>query len=276
MDEKEIKRLKEMCKSVREDIVTMTHDAGSGHPGGSLSAVEIMTALYFGGIMQVNPENPDWEDRDRFILSKGHVAPVVYSVLARRGFFPVSAMKTLRRMGSILQGHPHMASTPGLDCSAGSLGQGLSVANGIAMAFRKKQKKQRVYCLMGDGELQEGQIWEAAMTAPQHKLDNVCAIVDYNHVQLDGTIEEIKDLGDLALKWKAFGWNVIETDGNDIASVMDAFELAKTIKGRPSLILAHTIKGKGVSFMENDCNWHGTAPDDEQLAAALKEIREAE
>lgn len=265
-----------MCKSVREDIVTMTHDAGSGHPGGSLSAVEIMTALYFGGIMQVDPENPDWEDRDRFILSKGHVAPVVYSVLARRGFFPVSAMKTLRRMGSILQGHPHMASTPGLDCSAGSLGQGLSVANGIAMAFRKKQKKQRVYCLMGDGELQEGQIWEAAMTAPQHKLDNVCAIVDYNHVQLDGTIEEIKDLGDLALKWKAFGWNVIETDGNDIASVMDAFELAKTIKGRPSLILAHTIKGKGVSFMENDCNWHGTAPDDEQLAAALKEIREAE
>lgn len=276
MDEKEIKRLKEMCKSVREDIVTMTHDAGSGHPGGSLSAVEIMTALYFGGIMQVDPENPDWEDRDRFILSKGHVAPVVYSVLARRGFFPVSAMKTLRRMGSILQGHPHMASTPGLDCSAGSLGQGLSVANGIAMAFRKKQKKQRVYCLMGDGELQEGQIWEAAMTAPQHKLDNVCAIVDYNHVQLDGTIEEIKDLGDLALKWKAFDWNVIETDGNDIASVMDAFELAKTIKGRPSLILAHTIKGKGVSFMENDCNWHGTAPDDEQLAAALKEIREAE
>ncbi|WP_278503501.1 transketolase [Mitsuokella multacida] len=276
MDEKEIKRLKEMCKSVREDIVTMTHDAGSGHPGGSLSAVEIMTALYFGGIMQVDPENPDWEDRDRFILSKGHVAPVVYSVLARRGFFPVSAMKTLRRMGSILQGHPHMASTPGLDCSAGSLGQGLSVANGIAMAFRKKQKKQRVYCLMGDGELQEGQIWEAAMTAPQHKLDNVCAIVDYNHVQLDGTIEEIKDLGDLALKWKAFGWNVIETDGNDIASVMDAFELAKTIKGRPSMILAHTIKGKGVSFMENDCNWHGTAPDDEQLAAALKEIREAE
>lgn len=276
MDEKEIKRLKEMCKSVREDIVTMTHDAGSGHPGGSLSAVEIMTALYFGGIMQVDPENPDWEDRDRFILSKGHVAPVVYSVLARRGFFPVSAMKTLRRMGSILQGHPHMASTPGLDCSSGSLGQGLSVANGIAMAFRKKQKKQRVYCLMGDGELQEGQIWEAAMTAPQHKLDNVCAIVDYNHVQLDGTIEEIKDLGDLALKWKAFGWNVIETDGNDIASVMDAFELAKTIKGRPSLILAHTIKGKGVSFMENDCNWHGTAPDDEQLAAALKEIREAE
>lgn len=276
MDEKEIKRLKEMCKSVREDIVTMTHDAGSGHPGGSLSAVEIMTVLYFGGIMQVDPENPDWEDRDRFILSKGHVAPVVYSVLARRGFFPVSAMKTLRRMGSILQGHPHMASTPGLDCSAGSLGQGLSVANGIAMAFRKKQKKQRVYCLMGDGELQEGQIWEAAMTAPQHKLDNVCAIVDYNHVQLDGTIEEIKDLGDLALKWKAFGWNVIETDGNDIASVMDAFELAKTIKGRPSLILAHTIKGKGVSFMENDCNWHGTAPDDEQLAAALKEIREAE
>lgn len=276
MDEKEIKRLKEMCKSVREDIVTMTHDAGSGHPGGSLSAVEIMTVLYFGGIMQVDPENPDWEDRDRFILSKGHVAPVVYSVLARRGFFPVSAMKTLRRMGSILQGHPHMASTPGLDCSAGSLGQGLSVANGIAMAFRKKQKKQRVYCLMGDGELQEGQIWEAAMTAPQHKLDNVCAIVDYNHVQLDGTIEEIKDLGDLALKWKAFGWNVIETDGNDIASVMDAFELAKTIKGRPSLILAHTVKGKGVSFMENDCNWHGTAPDDEQLAAALKEIREAE
>jgi transketolase len=265
--------LLQTCKVVREDIINMIYHAGSGHPGGSLSAVETLVALYFGGIMQVDPSNPSWEGRDRFILSKGHVAPVLYSVLARKGFFSVEELNTLRKKGSMLQGHPHMTSTPGLDCSAGSLGQGLSVANGMALAFKYQRKKQRVYCLMGDGELQEGQIWEAAMTAPQHKLDNLCAIVDYNHVQLDGTIEDIKDLGDLVEKWKSFGWNVIEVNGNDIASVLYGFHLASTIKCRPSVLIAHTIKGKGVSFMENDCNWHGQAPNKEQWLTALEEIR---
>ena len=271
----EAKELKEMCRTVREDIVTMIHKAGTGHPGGSLSAVEIMTALYFGGVMKVDAKNPNWEERDRFILSKGHVAPVIYSVLARKGFFPVEELGTLRKFGSILQGHPHKDHTPGLECSAGSLGQGLSVANGIALAFKKLGKSQRVYCLMGDGELQEGQIWEAAMFAPQQKLDNVCAIVDYNHVQLDGTVEEIKSLDNLPARWNDFGWNVIEVDGHDVEAVINAFELAARMKGRPSVLIAHTVKGKGVSFMENNCNWHGNCPNAEQLAAALAEIRGA-
>ena len=254
------------------DILTMGHDAGSGHPGGSLSAAEIMTALYFGDVMHVDPENPDWEDRDRFILSKGHVAPVLYSVLARKGFFPTEELKTLRQFGSILQGHPHKMSTPGLDCSSGSLGQGLSVANGIAIGLKKQNKDSRVYCLLGDGELQEGQIWEAVMTAAQHKLDNVCAIVDYNHVQLDGTTEDIKDLGDLVEKWHAFGWNVIEVDGHNLEAVLKAFAMAAAFKGKPTVLIANTVKGKGVSFMENDCNWHGTAPNADQLAQALEEV----
>ena len=261
-----------MCRTVRMDILTMVHEAGSGHPGGSLSAAEIMTALYFGDVMHVDPENPDWEDRDRFILSKGHVAPVLYSVLARKGFFPTEELKTLRQFGSILQGHPHKMSTPGLDCSSGSLGQGLSVANGIAIGLKKQNKDSRVYCLLGDGELQEGQIWEAVMTAAQHKLDNVCAIVDYNHVQLDGTTEDIKDLGDLVEKWHAFGWNVIEVDGHNLEAVLKAFAMAAAFKGKPTVLIANTVKGKGVSFMENDCNWHGIAPNADQLAQALEEV----
>ena len=264
--------LLKMCRTVRTDILTMVHEAGSGHPGGSLSAAEIMTALYFGDVMRVDPQDPEWEGRDRFILSKGHVAPVVYSVLARKGFFSVEELKTLRKFGSILQGHPHMQSTPGLDCSSGSLGQGLSIANGLAIGFKKQKMDNRVYCLMGDGELQEGQIWEAVMTAAQNKLDNVCAIVDYNHVQLDGSTEEIKDLGDLTEKWHAFGWNVIEVDGHDIEAVLKAFAMAEAFKGKPTVLIANTIKGKGVSFMENDSNWHGTAPNADQLAQALNEI----
>ena len=261
-----------MCKTVRTDILTMVHEAGSGHPGGSLSAAEIMTALYFGDVMHVDPQNPDWEDRDRFILSKGHVAPVLYSVLARKGFFPVDQLWTLRRLGSILQGHPHRESTPGLDCSSGSLGQGLSISNGLAVGFKKQGMDNRVYCLLGDGELQEGQVWEAVMTAAQNKLDNVCAIVDYNRVQLDGDLAEIKDLGDLTAKWHDFGWNVIELDGHDMEQVLRAFEMAKAFKGKPSVLIANTVKGKGVSFMENDCNWHGNAPSAEQLEKALAEI----
>ncbi|MCD8198308.1 MAG: transketolase [Lachnospiraceae bacterium] len=261
-----------MSRTVRHDILTMIHEAKSGHPGGSLSATELMTVLYFGDILKVDPENPDWEGRDRFILSKGHVAPVLYSVLARKGFFPVKELHTLRRLGSCLQGHPHKGHTPGLDCSSGSLGQGLSIANGLALAFKLQKKENRVYCLMGDGELQEGQIWEAAMTAAQHRLDNLCAIVDYNHVQLDGTTESIKDLGDLGRKWQEFGWNVIDLNGHDVEEVLSAYHRAAEYKGAPTVLIAHTIKGKGVSFMENNCDWHGNAPDKEQLAQALKEI----
>ena len=271
-----ITELKAMSRTVREDILTMVHKAGSGHPGGSLSATDLMVGLYFGGMMKVDPQNPDWDGRDRFILSKGHVAPVVYSVLARKGFFPVEELGTLRRLGSILQGHPHKQSTPGLDCSSGSLGQGLSIANGLAIGFRKQNKSNRVYCLLGDGELQEGQVWEAVMTAAQNKLDNLCAIVDYNHVQLDGTTEQIKDLGDLAAKWHDFGWNVIQLNGHDMDQVLKAYEMAAAYKGKPSVLIADTVKGKGVSFMEGDCNWHGNAPNAQQLEQALAEIREGE
>ena len=263
--------LREMTKTIRSDIVTMIHKAGSGHPGGSLSAAELVTALYFE-VMKVDPKEPAWEGRDRFILSKGHVAPLIYSVLARKGFFPVEELWTLRRLGSILQGHPHKQSTPGLDCSSGSLGQGLSIANGLAIGFKKQGRANRVFCLMGDGELQEGQIWEAVMTAAQQKLDNLCGIVDFNQVQLDGNVPDIKDLGDLAAKWHDFGWNVIRLDGHDMEQVVRAFRMAEAYKGKPTVLIADTVKGKGVSFMENDCNWHGNAPDEAQLQAALKEI----
>lgn len=269
MDNKE---LQVMCRTVRSDIVTMVSKAGSGHPGGSLSAADLLVGLYFGGIIKIDPQNPDWAERDRFILSKGHTAPVLYSVLARKGFFPVGELWTLRRLGSSLQGHPHRESTPGLDCSSGSLGQGLSISNGLAIGFKKQGLDSRVYCLLGDGELQEGQVWEAVMTAAQHRLDNVCAIVDYNHVQLDGTVEEIKAMGDLCAKWHAFGWNVIELDGHNMDEVLRAFEMARAFKGKPTVLIANTVKGKGVSFMENDCNWHGNAPSPQQLEQALAEI----
>lgn len=272
----DIRELKRTAATVRTDILKMTHDAGSGHPGGSLSATDLMVGLYFGDIIRVNPEDPSWEGRDRFILSKGHVAPVLYSVLARKGFYPVSDLGTLRRLGSPLQGHPHMSSTKGLDCSSGSLGQGLSVANGLAIAFKKQNRPNRVYCLMGDGELQEGQIWEAVMTAAQHHLDNLCAIVDYNHVQLDGTVEEIKAMGDLCEKFHSFGWNIIELDGHDMEQVTEAYRMAMAFHGKPTVLIANTVKGKGVSFMENRCEWHGKAPNDEELAKALEEVCDRE
>lgn len=268
------KALQLTCAQVRTDILNMIHKAGSGHPGGSLSAVELMVGLYFGGVLRVRPQEPDWPERDRFILSKGHAAPVVYSVLGRMGFFPTAWFDTLRQLGSPLQGHPHADRVPGFDCSSGSLGQGLSIANGLAIGLKKRGSAARVYCLLGDGELQEGQVWEAAMTAAHLGLDNVCAIVDWNHVQLDGTVEEIKDVGDLRLKWGAFHWNVIACDGHDLDAVLDAYARAAACKGRPSVILAHTVKGKGVSFMENQCAWHGTAPNAAQLAQALAEIND--
>jgi len=265
-------QLEETCKTIRKDILKMTHLAGSGHPGGSLSAVELMVGLYFG-VLKHNSTDPNWEDRDRFILSKGHAAPVHYSVLSRTGYFSPEILDTLRKFGSILQGHPNMHKVPGLDCSSGSLGQGLSIANGLAMAAKMRKKDYRVYCLLGDGELQEGQIWEAAMTAPQHKLDNVCAMVDYNRVQLDGPISEIKELHPLTDKWKSFNWNVIEIDGHNIEEVMKAYEEAANTKGKPSVIIARTIKGKGVSFMENKAEWHGKSPNSKEYEAAIAEIR---
>lgn len=264
--------LHEMCKTIREDILTMTHEAGSGHPGGSLSAVEIMTALYFTDIFRCNPKNPSWPERDRFILSKGHAAPVLYSVLCRKGFFGEEHLKTLRKLGSILQGHPHRQSTPGLDASSGSLGQGLSIANGMAMGYKKMGIDGRIYCLIGDGELQEGQIWEAAMTAAQQKLDNVCAIVDNNHVQLDGMTEDICNMEPVAGKWREFNWHVICVNGNSLEEMYSAYKEAMATKGRPTVIVAETTKEKGVSFMENQSSWHGLAPNDEQYKEAMTEV----
>jgi len=266
-----IENLQAICKDVRADIVKMTAAAGSGHPGGSLSSVELLTALYFN-VLNHRPEEPNWPDRDRFILSKGHVCPVLYSVMARTGYFPVEELMTLRKFGSRLQGHPNVKALPGLESSSGSLGQGLSIANGLALAAKLNNKSYRVYCLMGDGELQEGQIWEAAMTAPHYGLDNVCAIVDYNNLQIDGKCDEVMGINPLAKKWESFNWHVIEIDGHDLAQVLKAYEEAANHKEQPSVIIAHTTKGKGVSFMENVAGWHGKAPNKEELEKALQEI----
>lgn len=266
------KQTERTALQIRRDIVTMIHAARSGHPGGSLSGADIMAALYFTDQFRCDPKDPAWGERDRFILSKGHCAPLIYSVLARRGFFSPETLLTLRKLDSILQGHPNAKKTPGLDCSSGSLGQGLSISNGIAYALKRRASDARVYCLLGDGELQEGQVWEAAMFAPQHALDNVCAIVDYNNVQLDGKVSEIKDVFPLREKWDAFHWNVLECDGHDVAALYDAFCKARAAKGRPSVILAKTVKGKGVSYMENSAKWHGTAPNDAEYAKAMAEL----
>ncbi len=261
-----------LCRQVRRDILTMTHAAGSGHPGGSLSAVEILVSLYFDQ-MTLDPSQPQDPDRDRFLLSKGHAAPLLYSVLARRGFFDPALLPTLRQLDSPLQGHPHMDRLPGLDCSSGSLGQGLSIANGLALAARQQGKTYRTYCLLGDGEVQEGQIWEAAMTAAHFGLDNVCAIVDDNGVQLDGLTREIMAVEPLNEKFRAFGWHVIDVDGHDLTALAAAFQEAKATRGKPTVLIARTVKGKGVSFMEGQPAWHGKAPNDQELAAALQEIQ---
>ena len=262
-----------LARQLRQDIVQMTHAAGSGHPGGSLSAVELLVTLYFD-VMNIDPTRPDWPDRDRFLLSKGHAAPALYSALARRGYFDPAELTTLRQLGTRLQGHPHMASLPGLDCSSGSLGQGLSIANGLALSARRHNKTYRTYCLMGDGEVQEGQVWEAAMTAAQFHLDNVCAIVDNNGVQLDGPTAEIMNVEPLRDKFQAFGWNVIDVDGHDLNALSHAFRLAQATKGKPSVLIARCVKGKGISFMENQWAWHGKAPNRDELDAALTELQE--
>ena len=263
--------LSPLCSQIRRDILQMTHAAGSGHPGGSLSIVELLATLYFE-VMNLDPAHPDDPDRDRFILSKGHAAPALYSVLARRRYFNPEELTTLRQFGSRLQGHPHRESLPGLDCSSGSLGQGLSIANGLALAAKRTGRPYRTYCLMGDGEVQEGQVWEAAMTAAHFHLDNVCAIVDDNGVQLDGRTQEIMNVEPLGDKFRAFGWNVLEVDGHDLDALSYAFHLAAVTKGRPTVLIAHCVKGKGVSFMEGQSTWHGKAPNESELAAALAEL----
>lgn len=268
LDAKELERI---CRVLRRNVLGMIYAAGSGHPGGSFSSIEILAALYFH-TMRIDPENPCDPDRDRFILSKGHIAPALYAVLAERGFFSADVLNSLRKLGSPMQGHPNMAHCSGLDCSSGSLGQGLSVANGLALAARQRKAGYRTYCLMGDGELQEGQIWEAAMSAAHYRLDNVCGIVDYNGVQLDGTTKEIMDIDPVADKWRAFNWNVICCDGHDIAALLSALEAAEAHKGGPSVIVARCVKGKGVSFMENRAAWHGQAPNSEQYRQALAEL----
>ncbi|HPD98100.1 MAG TPA: transketolase [Synergistales bacterium] len=271
MEEARLLRLKTMSNLIRKDIVKMVLDAGSGHPGGSLSVADIVSVLFFD-VMTHDPSNPCWEGRDRFILSKGHACPAVYAALAEGGYFPREELNTLRKFGSRLQGHPDMCKLPGLEASTGSLGQGLSIASGLALAMKIDGKSNRVYCLMGDGELDEGQIWEAAMTASHFGLDNLCGIVDRNGLQIDGRTDDIKTLEPLADKWRAFGWNVIEIDGHNVTEISGAMNRFRHTHFRPTVLIAHTIKGKGVSFMENQAGWHGKAPSKEQAEAALMEL----
>ena len=267
-----IKKLKEMAGRVRKDIIEMLAQAGSGHPGGALSASDIMVALYFS-VMRHNPQNPQWKERDRFILSKGHSCPAMYACLARAGYFPLQELKTLRKLGSRLQGHPSKSDgLPGIEVSTGSLGQGLSIANGVALGLRLDKIDARVYCLMGDGEIEEGQIWEAAMAASHYHLDNLCGIVDNNGLQIDGKIDEVMSPKPISEKWKAFGWKTIGINGHKMEEILEAFAEAKKVKGKPTVIIAKTIKGKGVSFMENVVEWHGKAPSKEQAKVALKDL----
>ena len=267
-----VEELEKMAVIIRCDIIDMICTAAAGHPGGSLSATDIVTALYFR-VMRIDPSNPDWPDRDRFILSKGHACPVWYAALAERGYFDKSHLKTLRQMGSILQGHPDMLKTPGIDMTAGSLGHGLPAGLGMALSGKLQQKDYHVFVVIGDGESQEGSIWEASMAAPNFKLDNLTAILDYNHLQNDYSVDDIMPIHPAVDKWKAFGWHVIEIDGHDMAQVVDALEESKAHQGAPTMIVANTVKGKGVSYMENVCEWHGKAPCQEEADQALDELR---
>jgi transketolase len=271
MEEKARQRLETIALTIRRHIISMLAAAGSGHPGGSLSAVEILVSLYFE-VMRHDPGNPAWEERDRFILSKGHACPVVYATLAEAGYFPVEELQTLRAFGSRLQGHPDRKKLPCLEASTGSLGQGLSIASGMALGFKMDSKPNRVYCLMGDGELDEGQIWEAAMTAAHYKLDNLCGIVDRNGLQIDGWTCDVKSLEPLADKWRAFGWNVIEVDGHNVCDLVSAFGRFRHSPFKPTVIIAHTVKGKGVKPMENEAGWHGKAPDADLAERILEEL----
>nr|WP_324293087.1 transketolase [Lacrimispora defluvii] len=267
----DIDELKKICREIRKDIINMTADAASGHPGGSLSAVELMAGLFYTQ-MNVDPENPDMEDRDRFVLSKGHAAPCYYAVLGEMGFFDKAEFKNFRQLHSILQGHPDAKKVPGIDASTGSLGQGISIAVGMALGAKAQKKEIKVYALLGDGELQEGQVWEACMAAANYHLDNLTIIIDNNGLQIDGTNDQVMSLGDLSSKFKAFGFQVLELpDGNNLEEVLAAYSIS-TMEGKPKCILAHTVKGKGISFMENQVGWHGKAPNEEERQQALKEL----
>ncbi len=267
----DLNQLQAIAKQTRRQIVTMITEAKSGHPGGSLSAVEIVVTLFYS-VMRHDPANPQWPDRDRFILSKGHACPVLYTVMAECGYTPFDQLNTLRKLGSIYQGHPDKRFIPALEASTGSLGQGVSLAIGMGLAARLNHSPSRVYVLLGDGEIQEGQIWEAAMFASYHHVDNILAIVDYNRIQLDGFVKDIMDLEPLVDKWKAFGWHMIEIDGHNIPAIQAACAEAVSVQGKPTVIIAHTIKGKGVSFMENNPKFHGMAPTREEMERALQEL----
>ncbi|HEX9107126.1 MAG TPA: transketolase [Longimicrobiales bacterium] len=269
-----VERLRERATSMRRDIIDMLTESASGHPGGSLSAVELVAALYFGGYLRYRPENPEWEGRDRFILSKGHGVPVQYAALAEAGFFPREELMTLRKIDSRLQGHPVLGTAPGIEASTGSLGQGLSIGLGMALAGKLDNADWRVFVLLGDGECQEGQVWEAAMNAGFHQLPNLVAIVDYNHFQLDGAIADILDLEPFAAKWESMRWQVREIDGHDLNQVLDGLDWALA-QGKPACLIARTIKGKGVSFMEGNNAYHGVAPSEEEQARALAELSAA-
>jgi len=271
---KSIEELQEIARRMRREIVVMIGEAKNGHPGGSLSAVEIVVELFFD-YMKIDPHNPKWADRDRFILSKGHAAPVLYCAMAEAGYSdtPLDRLNTLRKLGSVYQGHPDVRFIPSLEASTGSLGEGVSLALGMGIAARLNHSPSRTYVLLGDGEVQEGQIWEGAMAGAFHKMDNVVAIVDYNRIQLDGFVKDIMEIAPLADKWRAFGWHTIEIDGHDLVAIREALAEAQATKGKPTAIVAHTIKGKGVSFMENNPKFHGTAPSPAEVQLALQELR---
>lgn len=269
---KSVEELEDIAKRVRRDIIEMIGAAKSGHPGGSLSAVELIVQLYFD-YMNIDPKNPKWIQRDRFILSKGHAAPVLYSVMAELGYTPKDQLNTLRKLGSIYQGHPDVRFIPALEASTGSLGGGVSLAIGMGLAAKLDQLPFRTYVMLGDGEIQEGQVWEGAMFASYHKLDNIVAITDYNGIQLDGFVKDIMDVAPLADKWRSFGWHTLEIDGHDFKAVRAAYEEAEATKGKPTAIVAHTVKGKGVSFMENNPKYHGVAPTAAEVELALKELQ---
>ena len=275
LTEEQVSQLKDHARAIRANIVAMVTEAQSGHPGGSLSAADILTTLYFAE-MNVDPKNPELAGRDRFVLSKGHAAPVLYATLAEKGFFPKEELLTLRKINSRLQGHPSMKSLPGVDMSTGSLGQGLSVASGMALAARLDGSDHRVYTILGDGELEEGMVWESAMFAAHYKLDNLTAFVDFNGLQIDGPVSQVLSPLPIPEKWQAFSWHVIEIDGHDMNAIYDAIQVAKTIKGKPTMIVATTVKGKGVCEMENKAEWHGTAPSREQCELFMAQLNELE
>jgi transketolase len=276
MAKADLGRLQDIARECRVQIIRMLTHAGSGHPGGSLSVIDILTVLYFGR-MRYDAKRPLWEDRDRLVLSKGHCVPAQYCCMAKAGYFPESMLVTLRKLGSPLQGHPDRAALPGIEAATGSLGQGLSISVGMALGLKLAAKTSRVYCIVGDGEIQEGQVWEAAMSAPQlgrpdHHVDNLCVILDYNGIQLDDHVKKILDLDPVMEKWKSFGWPVIEIDGHDLAQIDKALDQAEAIHGKPTFIVAHTVKGKGVSFMEDNPEWHGKAPTPAEAVRAIREI----